>query len=136
DRPPPPKAVVKPKKPQMADEPVVPAYDGINPLPPIELLDAPRPSGKRYTPEEIERVSRELERHLADFGVKAKVVDAMPGPVITRFELQPAPGVKGVQVTNLAKDLARALSVASVRVVEVVEGKSVIGLEIPNQKRE
>ena len=82
------------------------------------------------------RLSRELERHLADFGVKAQVVDAMPGPVITRFELQPAPGVKGVQVTNLAKDLARALSVASVRVVEVVEGKSVIGLEIPNQKRE
>ncbi|MBV8063141.1 MAG: DNA translocase FtsK, partial [Nevskia sp.] len=110
-------------------------YDG-EPLPPLSLLDPPRPSGKRYTPEDIDRLSRELERHLADFGVKAVVVDAMPGPVITRFELQPAPGVKGVQITNLARDLARALSVSSVRVVEVIEGKSVIGLEIPNQKRE
>ena len=136
DRPPPPRPPLKPKKSAKADEPEVPAYDGSNPLPPLDLLDMARPSGKRYTPEEIERVSRELERHLADFGVKAQVVDAMPGPVITRFELQPAPGVKGVQVTNLAKDLARALSVASVRVVEVVEGKSVIGLEIPNTKRE
>ncbi|HZR36649.1 MAG TPA: DNA translocase FtsK 4TM domain-containing protein [Nevskia sp.] len=136
DRAAPPKAAPKPKKSLKADEPEVPAFDGTNPLPPLELLDMARPSGKRYTPEEIERLSRELERHLADFGVKAQVVDAMPGPVITRFELQPAPGVKGVQVTNLSKDLARALSVASVRVVEVVEGKSVIGLEIPNQKRE
>ncbi|MDR3415357.1 MAG: DNA translocase FtsK, partial [Nevskia sp.] len=136
DRPAPPKPAIKPRKAAKPAELEVPAYDGVNPLPPLDLLDAPRPSGKRYTPEEIERLSRELERHLADFGVKAQVVDAMPGPVITRFELQPAPGVKGVQVTNLARDLARALSVASVRVVEVVEGKSVIGLEIPNQKRE
>jgi len=126
----------KPKKAPMKPEAVaVPAYTG-DPLPPLYLLDPPRPSGKRYTPEEIDRLSRDLERHLADFGVKAQVVDAMPGPVITRFELLPAPGVKGVQVTNLSKDLARALSVASVRVVEVIEGKSVIGLEIPNQKRE
>jgi len=136
DRPVAPKPPLKPKKSHKAEEPDVPPYDGSNPLPPLELLDMARPSGKRYTPEEIERVSRELERHLADFGVKAQVVDAMPGPVITRFELQPAPGVKGSQVTNLARDLARALSVASVRVVEVVEGKSVIGLEIPNTKRE
>jgi S-DNA-T family DNA segregation ATPase FtsK/SpoIIIE len=126
----------RPKRQLKAEEPQVPPFDGSNPLPPLELLDVARASGKRYTPEEIERVSRELERHLADFGVKAQVVDAMPGPVITRFELQPAPGVKGAQVTNLGRDLARALSVASVRVVEVVEGKSVIGLEIPNQKRE
>ena len=136
DRPVAPKPPLKPKKSHKPEEPEVPPYDGTNPLPPLELLDMARPSGKRYTPEEIERVSRELERHLADFGVKAQVVDAMPGPVITRFELQPAPGVKGSQVTNLARDLARALSVASVRVVEVVEGKSVIGLEIPNTKRE
>ncbi len=133
---PPPRPVPRPKKSAKAEEPQVPAYDGSNPLPPLDLLDLPRASGKRYTPEEIERLSRELERHLADFGVKVQVEDAMPGPVITRFELKPAPGVKGVQITNLAKDLARALSVASVRVVEVVEGKSVIGLEIPNQKRE
>lgn len=127
----------KPKRPPAPKpEPVaVPAYTG-DPLPPLYLLDPPRPSGKRYTPDEIDRLSRDLERHLADFGVKAQVVDAMPGPVITRFELLPAPGVKGVQVTNLSKDLARALSVSSVRVVEVIEGKSVIGLEIPNQKRE
>ena len=136
DRPVAPKPPVKARKSHKPEEPEVPPYDGTNPLPPLELLDMARPSGKRYTPEEIERVSRELERHLADFGVKAQVVDAMPGPVITRFELQPAPGVKGSQVTNLARDLARALSVASVRVVEVVEGKSVIGLEIPNTKRE
>jgi len=113
----------------------VPMYDG-NPLPPLDLLDPPKPSGKRYTPEDIERLSREVERHLGDFGVEAQVVDAMPGPVITRFELLPAPGVKGSQITNLSKDLARSLSVSSVRVVEVIEGKSVIGLEIPNQKRE
>lgn len=113
----------------------VPTYDG-NPLPPLDLLDPPKPSGKRYTPEDIERLSREVERHLGDFGVEAQVVDAMPGPVITRFELLPAPGVKGSQITNLSKDLARSLSVSSVRVVEVIEGKSVIGLEIPNQKRE
>ncbi|GAC1625307.1 MAG: DNA translocase FtsK [Nevskia sp.] len=129
--PPPP----KPKKPAKPEPIAVPAYTG-DPLPPLYLLDPPKPSGKRYTPEEIDRLSRDLERHLADFGVKATVVDAMPGPVITRFELLPAPGVKGVQVTNLSRDLARALSVASVRVVEVIEGKSVIGLEIPNQKRE
>ncbi|HVT35177.1 MAG TPA: DNA translocase FtsK 4TM domain-containing protein, partial [Nevskiaceae bacterium] len=113
----------------------VPAFDG-DPLPPIDILDAPRPSGKRFTPEEIERLSRDVEKHLDDFGVEAQVVAATPGPVITRFELQPAPGVKGSQITNLSKDLARALSVASVRVIEVIEGKSVIGLEIPNQKRE
>jgi S-DNA-T family DNA segregation ATPase FtsK/SpoIIIE len=136
ERPSAPKTLPKPKKTIRPDQPEVPAYDPRSPLPPLELLDAPRASGKRYSADEIDRLSRDLERHLADFGVKAQVVDAMPGPVITRFELQPAPGVKGVQVTNLAKDLARALSVASVRVVEVVEGKSVIGLEIPNQKRE
>jgi S-DNA-T family DNA segregation ATPase FtsK/SpoIIIE len=130
-----PEPVAKPRRLPKPEAPVVPAYTG-DPLPPLYLLDPPKPGGKRYTPEEIDRLSRDLERHLADFGVKAQVVDAMPGPVITRFELLPAPGVKGVQVTNLSKDLARALSVSSVRVVEVIEGKSVIGLEIPNQKRE
>ena len=113
----------------------VPAFDG-DPLPPLDILDLPRASGKRFTPEEIERLSRDVEKHLDDFGVEATVVAATPGPVITRFEIQPAPGVKGSQITNLSKDLARALSVASVRVIEVIEGKSVVGLEIPNQKRE
>ncbi|WP_275591467.1 DNA translocase FtsK [Flagellatimonas centrodinii] len=113
----------------------VPVFDG-DPLPPLTLLDAPRFTGQRYTAEELESLARDVERHLASFGIKAEVVDATPGPVITRFELQPAAGVKGSQITNLSRDLARSLSVASVRVLEVVEGKSVIGLEIPNQKRE
>ncbi|MDD3762847.1 MAG: DNA translocase FtsK 4TM domain-containing protein [Nevskiales bacterium] len=113
----------------------VPAFDG-DPLPPLEILDPPRPSGRMYTADELERLSRDVERHLQSFGVEAQVVAATPGPVITRFELQPAPGVKGSQITNLSRDLARSLSVSSVRVIEVIEGKSVIGLEIPNQKRE
>lgn len=130
-----PKPVPKARKPAKPEAVSVPVYNG-DPLPPLDLLDPPKPSGKRYTPEDIERLSREVERHLGDFGVEAQVVDATPGPVITRFELLPAPGVKGSQITNLSRDLARSLSVASVRVVEVIEGKSVIGLEIPNQKRE
>ncbi len=125
----------KPAKPPKPEPIEIPAYTG-DPLPPLELLDAPKASGRRYTPEEIDRLSRELEKQLASFGVKGEVVNATPGPVITRFELQPAPGVKGSQIVNLSRDLARAMSVSSVRVVEVIEGKSVIGLEIPNQKRE
>ncbi len=113
----------------------VPAFDG-DPLPPLTILDPARPSGRQYTPEELERLSRDVERHLESFGVRAQVVAATPGPVITRFEIQPAPGVKGSQITNLSRDLARSLSVSSVRVIEVIEGKSVVGLEIPNQKRE
>ncbi|HUS24158.1 MAG TPA: DNA translocase FtsK 4TM domain-containing protein [Candidatus Binatia bacterium] len=113
----------------------VPPFKG-DPLPPLSILDPPRPASRGYSPEDLERISREVEGHLNDFGVEAKVVAAQPGPVVTRFELQPAPGVKGAQVSNLAKDLARALSVSSVRVIEVIEGKSVIGLEIPNQKRD
>jgi DNA segregation ATPase FtsK/SpoIIIE, S-DNA-T family len=113
----------------------VPPFKG-DPLPPLSILDPPRPSVQGFSSEDLERISREVEQHLNDFGVEAKVVAAQPGPVVTRFELQPAPGVKGSQVSNLAKDLARALSVSSVRVIEVIEGKSVIGLEIPNQKRD
>ena len=111
------------------------AFDG-DPLPPVSLLDPARQSGKRYTNEELERLSRDVERHLADFGIKTQVVAATPGPVITRFELQPAPGVKGAQITNLSNDLARSLSVSRVRVIEVIEGKPFVGLEIPNTKRE
>lgn len=113
----------------------VPPFTG-DPLPPYALLDAPRFTGKRYTADELEQLARDVERHLASFGVKVEVVDATPGPVITRFEIQPAAGVKGSQIANLSRDLARSLSVASVRVLEVVEGKPVMGLEIPNQKRE
>jgi S-DNA-T family DNA segregation ATPase FtsK/SpoIIIE len=105
-------------------------------VPPLSLLDgAPLKSGG-YSAESLEAMSRQLELKLQDFGVQVEVEAVHPGPVITRFELQPAPGVKVSQVSNLAKDLARALSVISVRVVEVIPGKSVIGLEVPNEKRE
>jgi DNA segregation ATPase FtsK/SpoIIIE, S-DNA-T family len=106
------------------------------PIPPIDLLDPARPASRKYTPEELDLVSRSVEKHLADFGIKAAVVNAVPGPVITRFELQLAPGVKGVQITNLSNDLARSLSVSRVRVIEVIEGKPYVGLEIPNARRE
>ena len=113
----------------------VPPFKG-DPLPPLTILDPPRPSVLGYSAEDVARISADVERHLNDFGVEAKVVNAQPGPVVTRFELQPAAGVKGAQVSNLSRDLARALSVSSVRVIEVIEGKSYIGLEIPNQKRD
>jgi len=105
-------------------------------LPPLELLDEPPEQVAGYSTEALEALSRQVELKLADFGVQADVVEVHPGPVITRFELQPAPGVKSVQVSNLAKDLARGLSVISVRVVEVIPGKSTIGLEIPNTVRQ
>jgi len=105
-------------------------------LPPLELLDEPPEQVSGYSTEVLEALSRQVELKLADFGVQADVVEVHPGPVITRFELQPAPGVKSAQISNLAKDLARGLSVISVRVVEVIPGKSTIGLEIPNTVRQ
>lgn len=109
----------------------------IGELPPISLLDAPDKKGKKgYSAESLEAMSRLLELKLADFGVSAEVVGVLPGPVVTRFELQPAPGVKASKITNLSTDLARSLAVSSVRVVEVIQGKSVVGIEIPNQDRE
>ncbi len=105
-------------------------------LPPLELLDDPPEQVAGYSTEVLEAISRQVELKLADFGVQVDVVEVHPGPVITRFELQPAPGIKSAQITNLAKDLARGLSVISVRVVEVIPGKSTIGLEIPNAVRQ
>ncbi|MBR9912352.1 MAG: cell division protein FtsK [Gammaproteobacteria bacterium] len=106
-------------------------------LPPINLLDpADKASGKGYSKESLEAMSRLLELKLKDFNVDAEVVSVLPGPVVTRFEIQPAPGVKVSRITNLAKDLARSLAVISVRVVEVIPGKSVVGIEIPNEHRE
>src|SRR5688500_4398368 len=105
-------------------------------LPPFKLLDDPPPHEPVYSAEALEALSRLVEMKLKDFGVDAEVVAVQPGPVVTRFELRPAPGVKASQITTLAKDLARALSVLSVRVVEVIPGKSVTGLEIANEKRE
>jgi len=104
-------------------------------LPPLELLDEPPEQVAGYSTENLEALSRQVELKLADFGVQVDVVEVHPGPVITRFELQPAAGVKSAQITNLAKDLARGLSVISVRVVEVIPGKPTIGLEIPNAVR-
>jgi DNA segregation ATPase FtsK/SpoIIIE, S-DNA-T family len=107
-----------------------------NELPPLKLLDDPPVQEPSYSAEALEAMSRLVEIKLRDFGVEAEVVAVQPGPVVTRFELRPAPGVKASQITGLAKDLARALSVMSVRVVEVIPGKSVMGLEIANEKRE
>jgi len=107
------------------------------PLPPFTLLDAPDPHKKGgFSKEALENLSELLETKLADFGVIAEVVEVNPGPVITRFEIQPAAGVKVSRISNLAKDLARSLAVISVRVVEVIPGKSVVGIEIPNENRE
>lgn len=106
------------------------------PLPPIHLLDEPSGSVELPSAETLDFTSRLIERKLMDFGIEVKVLTALPGPVITRYELEPAAGVKGSQVTNLVKDLARALSVVSVRVVETIPGKTCMGLEIPNPKRQ
>lgn len=105
-------------------------------LPPLSLLDDPAPQQIGYSAEALEAMSRLVELKLRDFGVEAEVVEVHPGPIITRFELRLAPGVKVSQISNLAKDLARALSSISVRIVEIIPGKSTIGLEIPNEKRE
>lgn len=105
-------------------------------LPPLSLLDDPPPAEGGYSEESLEKMSRLVELKLKDFGIEVAVVSVQPGPIITRFELEPAAGVKSSQISNLAKDLARSLSVIAVRVVEVIPGRSVIGLEIPNEKRE
>ena len=105
-------------------------------LPPLSLLDSPSPQRLGYSEESLEAMSRLVELKLKDFGVDVEVKSVSPGPVITRFELDPAPGVKVSQISNLSKDIARALSVVSVRVVEVIPGKSFVGLEIPNESRE
>ncbi|HKJ94772.1 MAG TPA: DNA translocase FtsK, partial [Gammaproteobacteria bacterium] len=105
-------------------------------LPSVSLLDAPPTQEHGYSREALEAMSRQVEIKLKDFGVEVEVVAVQPGPVITRFELQPAAGVKVSQISNLSKDLARALSVTAVRVVEVIPGKSVVGLEIPNEHRQ
>jgi len=105
-------------------------------LPPLNLLDEPATSIGQYSKETLEAMSRQVELKLKDFGVDVKVVAVHPGPVITRFELDPAPGIKGNQIINLSKDLARSLAVVSVRIVDVIPGKPYIGLEIPNENRE
>jgi S-DNA-T family DNA segregation ATPase FtsK/SpoIIIE len=106
-------------------------------LPQVDLLDAP-PSRieATVTPESLEMTSRMIEKKLGDFGVVVHVVAAAPGPVITRYEIEPATGVKGSQIVNLAKDLARSLSLVSIRVVETIPGKTTMALELPNARRQ
>ena len=106
-------------------------------LPQINLLDPPDKSrATGYSADSLEHLSRLLELKLQDFGITAEVTEVLPGPVVTRFEIQPAPGIKVSRISGLAKDLARSMAVISVRVVEVIPGKSVVGIEIPNEKRE
>ncbi len=105
-------------------------------LPPLHLLDPAPPATETVGADTLDYTSRLIERKLADFGVQVKVLAAMPGPVITRYEIEPAVGVKGAQIVNLARDLARALAMVSIRVVETVPGKSCMALELPNPKRQ
>ena len=105
-------------------------------LPLVELLDGPLLRQETVAPETLEMTSRLIEKKLKDFGVEVRVVAAMPGPVITRYEIEPATGVKGSQIVGLAKDLARSLSLVSIRVVETIPGKNYMALELPNAKRQ
>jgi DNA segregation ATPase FtsK/SpoIIIE, S-DNA-T family len=105
-------------------------------MPALALLDMPQASVGGYSEEVLQALSQQVELKLKDFGVEVQVVEVQPGPVVTRFELQPAAGIKVSRISGLAKDLARALSVSSVRIVEVIPGKPVVGLEIPNEHRE
>ncbi|NND55333.1 MAG: cell division protein FtsK [Gammaproteobacteria bacterium] len=105
-------------------------------LPPLSLLDEPAGAVDGYSEKDLEQMSRLLELKLADFGVEVTVVEVQPGPVVTRFELDLAPGVKASKISNLSTDIARSLSTTAVRVVEVIPGKTYVGLEIPNEVRE
>ena len=113
-----------------------PSSKGSSTIPPMALLDKPGAKVAGYSKAALEAMSQQLEAKLRDFGIEVQVESVHPGPVITRFEILPAPGVKVSQISNLSKDLARSLSVIGVRVVEIIPGKSVMGLEIPNENRE
>ena len=109
----------------------------VSELPDVDLLDQPNGNATGgYSTEALEAMSKQLELKLADFNVEASVVSVLPGPVVTRFEIQPAPGLKVQKISGLAKDLARSLAVISVRIVEVIPGKPYVGIEIPNEHRE
>ena len=127
-----------PKSDRIEKERQTPLFQTLpdTPLPPLHLLDEPQGEVEVQSAETLEFTSRLIERKLMDFNIEVKVTSALPGPVITRYEFEPAPGIKGAQITNLAKDLARALSVVSVRVVETIPGKSCMAIEIPNPKRQ
>jgi len=132
-KPPPPKSerVEKERQKVLFDAPIT------GELPPISLLnEAPVQGDRGFSADDLEKMSRLLEIKLREFNIEAEVTTVLPGPVITRFEIQPAPGVKVSRISSIAKDLARSLAVISVRVVEVIPGKSVVGIEIPNEDRE
>ena len=126
------------KSARAAEEKQVPLFADMpdSPLPPLHLLDQASQQVEVVSADTLEFTSRLIERKLKDFGVEVKVVAAYPGPVITRYEIEPAVGVKGSQITNLVKDLARALSVVSIRLVETIPGKAYMALELPNPKRQ
>ena len=129
---------VSPKSARVEREKQKPLFDkvAVTELPPLSLLDEAPPPNKLHDPETLEALSRLVEIKLKDFGVEVRVVAVHPGPVVTRFEMQPAAGVKVSKISGLSKDIARALAAISVRVVEVIPGKDVVGLEIPNEIRE
>ena len=128
-----------PKSQRVAKERQKPLFEELvdTKLPQVDLLDAAAAKPQEtVTPESIEMTSRLIEKKLKDFGVEVHVVAASPGPVITRYEIEPATGVKGAQIVNLARDLARSLSLVSIRVVEVIPGKNYMALELPNARRQ
>jgi len=126
------------KSARAREERQVPLFSDMqdSPLPPLHLLDHAAQQVEVVSPDTLDFTSRLIERKLKDFGVEVKVVAAYPGPVITRYEIEPAVGVKGSQITNLVKDLARALSVVSIRLVETIPGRAYMALELPNAKRQ
>jgi S-DNA-T family DNA segregation ATPase FtsK/SpoIIIE len=139
--PPPAAAVRTPAGPSSAavarPQPVAPIVSGdAVGLPGVDLLDTAPVRTEAASPEQLDATSRQIERHLKDFGVEVRVIAAMPGPVITRYEIEPATGVKGAQIVNLAKDLARSLSLVSIRVVETIPGRNCMALELPNARRQ
>ncbi|HTS21534.1 MAG TPA: DNA translocase FtsK 4TM domain-containing protein [Casimicrobiaceae bacterium] len=133
-----PPAFEVPKSERVVKEKQRPLFKDLpdSPLPPLALLEDAPSAQEQVSAETLEFTSRLIERKLADFGVAVKVLAAYPGPVITRYEIEPAVGVKGAQIVSLMKDLARALSVVSIRVVETIPGKSCMGLELPNPRRQ
>jgi len=133
-----PQVTIVPQSPRVEQEKQVPLFSDLpdTGLPPLHLLDAAPAQQETVSPETVDFTSRLIEKKLKDFGVQVEVKAAYPGPVITRYEIEPAVGVKGSQIVGLARDLARALSLVSVRVVETIPGKSLMGLELPNPKRQ
>ena len=127
-----------PKSTRAVAERQAPLFSDLSdtPLPKLDLLDPAPPRQDAVSPESLEMTSRLIEKKLKDFGVEVRVVAAAPGPVVTRYEVEPATGVKGSQIVNLAKDLARSLSLVSIRVVETIPGKNLMALELPNAKRQ